>query len=110
MEMKRGDLVTVALHGDYGKPLHALVNRSDSFNWMGAVSVLPLTSTIAENYDIRPTIYPNPENGLRIASQVSVDKPMTVNVNRIGAVIEQIGKEYMLVVESFLALYLGFSV
>lgn len=107
--MKRGDLVTVALQGDYGKPRPALVIRADNFNWMASVSVLPLTSTFAENYDFRPTIFPNPENGLRNSSQVSVDKPMTVNVNRVGAIIGQIGNEDMLVVESMLALYLGFS-
>ncbi|MGH8611906.1 MAG: type II toxin-antitoxin system PemK/MazF family toxin [Gammaproteobacteria bacterium] len=45
--MKRGDLVTVAMQGDFGKPRPALVIQSDLFNdTHPSVTVLPLTSEI----------------------------------------------------------------
>ena len=40
----RGDLVTVALPGDYGKPRPALVIQSDLFAEHPSVTVLPVTS------------------------------------------------------------------
>ena len=45
--MRRGDLVTIALQGDFGKPRPALVVQSDLFNTDHAtVSVLPITSAV----------------------------------------------------------------
>ena len=38
-----------------------------------------------------------------------VDMPATVKVEKVGLVIGKIGDDEMLVVESLLALYLGFS-
>ena len=46
--MKRGDLVTVALQGDLGKPRPALVIQSDLFEAHPSVTILPVTS------DFRP--------------------------------------------------------
>ncbi|MEZ1817420.1 type II toxin-antitoxin system PemK/MazF family toxin, partial [Pseudomonas aeruginosa] len=46
--MKRGDLVTVALQGDYGKPRPALVIQSDQFPGTASVVVLPVTSTLMD--------------------------------------------------------------
>jgi len=43
--MRRGDLVTVALQGDLGKPWPALVIQSDLFGAHPSVTVLPITST-----------------------------------------------------------------
>lgn len=44
--MKRGDLVAVALQGDYGKPRPALVIQADQFVDLGTVVILPITSTL----------------------------------------------------------------
>ena len=44
--MKRGDLVTVAVSGDYGKPRPALVAQADAFDQHPSVIVLPLTSEL----------------------------------------------------------------
>ena len=44
--MNRGDLVTVALQGEHGKPRPALVIQSDLFaNLTSAVTIALLTST-----------------------------------------------------------------
>ncbi|MGY9040082.1 MAG: type II toxin-antitoxin system PemK/MazF family toxin, partial [Rhodobacterales bacterium] len=78
MEVRRGDLVTVALQGDYGKPRPALVIQADQFADLGSVVILPITSTLVDAPLLRPTVEPTPENGLRKASQIMLDKPMTV--------------------------------
>ena len=38
--MKRGDLVTIALPGDFGKPRPALIIQSDQFDQTATVTVL----------------------------------------------------------------------
>lgn len=108
--MKRGNLVTVALPGDYGRPRPALVVSSDEFQPRNYVTVLPLTSTVFDTVDIRHTLDPDRINGLKKISQVMVDMPATVKVEKVGLVIGKIGDDEMLVVESLLALYLGFTV
>ena len=46
--MKRGDLVTIALQGDYGKPRPALVIQSDLFSEHPSVVILPVTSELRD--------------------------------------------------------------
>jgi mRNA interferase MazF len=83
--MKRGDVVIVAAPGDYGKPRPAVIVQTDAFPPAHAsVVICQMTSEIVDAPDFRVTIDPNPENGLRVRSQVMVDKPVTVRRERIG--------------------------
>ncbi|WP_348524792.1 type II toxin-antitoxin system PemK/MazF family toxin, partial [Paracoccus marinaquae] len=61
--MRRGDLVTVALQGDYGKPRPALIIQADQFSDLGSVVILPVTSTMVDAPLLRLTVAPSPENG-----------------------------------------------
>ena len=63
--MRRGDLVTVAMQGDFGKPRPALVIQADLFAAHSSVTVLPVTSTIVNAPLLRISIQPDPENGLQ---------------------------------------------
>jgi mRNA interferase MazF len=64
-QLKRGDVVVVALAGDYGKPRPALVVQSDLFNETHAsVTVVPVTSTLVDAPIFRLTVEPSPANGL----------------------------------------------
>ena len=76
--MRRGDLVTVALPGAYGKPRPALVIQSDLFDEHPSVTILPITSELRDTPLFRITVAPSPANGLRKPSQVMVDKVMTM--------------------------------
>lgn len=105
--MKRGELVTVALPGDYGKPRPALVIRSNVFQRISSVAVLPLTSTLTDNPLLRVTIEPNATNGLRTVSQVMVDKPMSKPVEKIGLAFGHLYDSEMAVVNNLLAIFLG---
>jgi mRNA interferase MazF len=82
--VKRGDLVAVALSGDYGKPRPALVIQSDAFHQLESVIVAPLTSTISDAPLLRILIEPTEANGLRKPSAVMVDKLVAVARARIG--------------------------
>lgn len=105
--MKRGDLVTVALAGDFGKPRPALVIQADQFEDIGTVTVLLLTGTLVDAPLIRVTLDVSSGNGLNKRSQIMVDKAMTVRRDKIGAVMGQIEPEQMLGVSRALAVFLG---
>jgi mRNA interferase MazF len=94
--MQRGDVVTVAAAGDYGKPCPAVIVQTDAFPKNHAsVVVCQLTSELADAPDFRITIEPKPENGLRLKSQVMADKPVTVRRDRIGQKIGRLGRQDM---------------
>src|SRR4029077_18420043 len=95
-QMRRGDLVTVAAAGDYGKPRPAVIVQTDAFPESHAsVVVCQLTSDLADAPDFRVTIEPKPENGLRLKSQVMGDKAVTVRRERIGQTIGRLGNQDM---------------
>jgi len=83
--MKRGDVVTVAAAGDYGKPRPAVIVQTDALPAAHAsVVVCQMTSECSNAPDFRVTIDPTAKNGLRVKSQVLADKPATIRRERIG--------------------------
>jgi mRNA interferase MazF len=107
MEVSRGDLVTIALPGDYGKPRPALVMQADAFQALASVTVLPLTSDLRDWPLFRITIRPTQVKGLRQASQVAVDKTATVPRTKIGQRIGHADAGTMRAVDAALASFLG---
>ena len=107
--MKRGDLVTIAMQGDFGKPPLALVIQADQFEELGTVTILPVTSTLIEAPLFRITVQPSGDNGLQKASQVMADKAMTVKRDKVGSVVGRIEAEALVAVERSLAVFLGIA-
>jgi mRNA interferase MazF len=108
--MKRGELVTVALQGDLGKPRPALIVQSDLFNGSHpSVTVLPVTGEIRDTPLFRVTVEPSEANGLRKVSQIMVDKPVTVGRSRIGKPIGRIEDEILLRVNRAMAVWIGLA-
>ena len=107
--MRRGDLVTVAISGDFGKPRPALVIQSDHFDATASITVLLISGTLVEAPLIRLTVDPAPENGLRKRSQIMIDKVMTVRRDRLAEPFGRLGEETMIAVNRSLALFLGFG-
>ena len=107
--MNRGDFVTVAMQGDFGKPRPALVIQSDLFPTHGTVTVLLVSSLLIEAPLIRVSVAPDEGNGLKKPSQVMVDKAMTVKRERLGPVFGVAGVAAMLEVERSLAVFLGIA-
>ena len=108
--MQRGDVVTVAATGDYGKPRPAVIVQTDALPQKHAsVVVCQLTSELAHAPDFRITIEPKPENGLRLKSQVMADEPVTVRRERIGRKIGRLGNQDMARLGIALAFVLGLA-
>lgn len=107
--MRRGDLVTVAMPGDFGKPRPALVVQSDRFDEVGTVTVLLLSGTLVEAPLLRLTIEPTQQNGLRAVSQIMVDKAMTIRRDRIGKSFGSVDDATLLAVNRSVALLFGLA-
>src|SRR5512135_1262890 len=89
--MKRGAIAVVAARGAYtGEPRPALVVQSDLFNPTHAsVTICPITSDCVDAPLFRLTLPPGSRTGLKVVSQIMVDK--IVSVPR-GAVRGEIGE------------------
>lgn len=105
----RGDFVTVAVQGDFGKPRPALVIQSDKFDEHATVTILLVSSTFVNAPLFRITIQPGLENGLQKPSQVMVDKAMTVKRDKLGQAFGRIDADAMVEVERCLAVFLGIA-
>ncbi len=109
--MRRGDPVTVAIPGDFGKPRPALVIQSDQFpnTATATATVLLLSGTWVDAPLFRLSVEPSAENGLRKTSQIMVDKAMTVMRDKLGPPFGRLNDEAMVAVNRSLALFLGFA-
>ena len=107
--MKRGDLVTIALQGDYGKPRTAVVVQSDYFSEHPSLTILPVTSELRSVPLFRIMIEPTEGNNLKKRSQVMVDKVQTVSREKIGLTFGKLDDASMLAVNRALAVWLGFA-
>lgn len=107
--MRRGDLVTVALQGDHGKPRPALVIQSDLYAGTETIVVLLVTSTLAEAGLGRITVAPSEGNGLRVPSQVMIDKPFAVPRRKFGSVFGRLEDTQLIEVNRALAVFLGIA-
>ena len=105
--MKRGDLVTIALQGTYGKPRPALIIQSDLFGAHPSVTILPVTSELRDTPLFRISLEPTDINGLAKVSQIMLDKPQTVPRGKVGTVIGCLSQEQMSAVNKSLAVFLG---
>jgi mRNA interferase MazF len=107
--MKRGDLVLVAMSGDYGKPLPALVIQTDFFGSHPSVTVCLVTSHLLDAPLYRYRVEPAPKNGLESLSEIQVDKIMTVPREKIRTVIGELNDKEMGAVTKLLALWIGIA-
>jgi mRNA interferase MazF len=108
--VKRGDLITVALQGDFGKPRPALVVQSDKFNDAHAtVTVLLVSSEQVDAPLFRISLQPDAKNKLDKPCQILVDKAMTIKRSRLDAAFGSANDEVMLAVNRALAVFLGIT-
>src|SRR6185312_15179132 len=108
--MRRGDIVTVAATGDYGKPRPAVIVQTDALPAKHAsVVVCQMTSDIHDAPDFRVTIDPSERNGLRVTSQVMADKPVTIRRERIGQHVGRLDDKDMARLNIALAFVMGLA-
>lgn len=108
--MRRGDLVTVAAAGDYGKPRPAVIVQTDAFpETHASVVVCQMTSELSDAPDFRVTIDPSETNGLRAPSQVMADKPVTIRRERVGRTIGRLSAQDVRRLNIALAFVMGLA-
>ncbi len=107
--MKRGDLVTIAMTGDFGKPRPALIIQAGQFAETATVTVLLISGTLVDAPLLRITVEPTRQNGLHKTSQIMIDKAMSVRRDKLGQVFGHLPDETMVSVNRSLALFLGFA-
>ena len=107
--MTRGDFVTIAMQGDFGKPRPALVVQADPFREHTTVTVLLVSGTWIDAPLLRVGVQPTPENGLQKPSQVMVDKAMTIKRDKVGTAFGRLDANTMVEVERCLAVFLGIA-
>jgi mRNA interferase MazF len=108
--MRRGDVVTVAASGDYGKPRPAVIVQTDALPGAHAsVVICQMTSECSDAPDFRVTIEPTEENGLRVRSQVVADKPVTVRRERVARKVGHLDRKDILRLNIALAFVMGLA-
>jgi len=84
MEIKRGDVVICAAPGDYGKPGPSVVVQSDLFNGThSSVAVCLITTHLQDAPLFRIPVPAGRMTGLKLESQVMVDKVIAIPRNKI---------------------------
>lgn len=108
--MRRGDVVAVAISGDYGKPRPAVIIQTDAFpDDYPSIVICQMTSRLIDAADFRVTVEPTPENGLQTRSQIMADKPVTVRRSRIGQQIGRLANQEMARLNAALAFVMGLA-
>ena len=107
---KRGNIVTITVQGDFGKPRPALLIQSEMFNEAHAtLTVLLISTELIDAPLFRLTIEPDQINGLTQHSQIQVDKAMTVRREKVGQIIGRVDDAMMVRVNRALALWIGLA-
>jgi mRNA interferase MazF len=101
--------VTIVLPGTYGKPRPALVIQSDLFDEHPSITILPVTSELRDTPLFRISVKPDQGNGLRLYSQVMIDKAQTLPREKIGKTFGHLDDATMLAVTRALAVFLGLA-
>jgi mRNA interferase MazF len=83
--------------------------QADWFDALSTVVVLPLTSILQDAPLTRITVAPTQRNGLRVPSQIAIDRPQTVRRPKLGPTIGQLDNEVLLAVNRALAVFLGLA-
>ena len=108
-ELRRGDIVTVVVSGDYGRSRPAVIIQADPFQALPSVTVLRISSNLHDAPLIRILLPPDPSNGLREPSQVMVDKAFSVPRGKLGYRIGRIEPALMRDVDNAMLIFLGLN-
>lgn len=108
--MKRGDVVTVALPGDLGKPRPAVIVETDRLAPTEHVLVCPGTSHVREGVEQRRLlVLPDAANGLREPTQFQLDKLTVTRRAKCGAAVGRLDDQAMLQIGGLLVVLLGLA-
>lgn len=108
--MKRGEVWTVAGGPDYlGKPRPALIIQDDAFDATASITICPFTTHGVDAPLMRLPVEPSPRNGLRLASQLMIDKITTVSKAKMEKRAGRLSDEDMVRVNRAVLVFLGLA-
>ena len=107
--MRRGDIVTAALSGDFGKPRPAVVIQSNQLADIDSVLLCPITTTLRDAPLFRLSVDHNARTGLRRPSQIMIEKITAVRWDRIGSTIGSIDETTLIALDHLLAFVIGIA-
>ena len=105
--IQRGHLVLVALQGDYGKPRPALVVQAGIGADLPSIVLCPLATTMRPETQFRLTIEASPGTGLRVRSQIMIEKIVAIPRSKVRGPIGAINEERLAEATRALAILLG---
>jgi len=106
--IRRADVFTAAIQGNYGKPRPVVVIQSDLLEALNSVVVCPITSATQE-LDFRVMVEPDSSNGLHKRSQVMTDKILTLPRSKLGQRLGRLARTEMVEINRALLMVMGLS-
>lgn len=107
--MKRGEIVSVAAPGDYGKPSPAVVVQSDWLPHTDSVLVALVTSSLFDAPIYRLNIEATAETGLNTRSQIMVEKILAVPRDKCGRKIGRLSETSLIALNHMLSVVIGIA-
>ena len=108
--MKRGDVVTIALRGDLGKPRPAVVVETDRLKPSTHILVCPGTSFVRPEIELRRVlVLPDDSNKLRTPTHFQIDRLIGVRRENCGSVIGQLDEDALAQINAGLMTILGLA-
>ena len=108
--MKRGDIVTIALQCDLGKPRPAVVVETDRLKPSTHILVCPGTSFVRPEIELRRVlVMPDGSNNLRAPTHFQIDRLIGIRRENCGVVIGQLDADTMDLINTKLLAILGLA-
>ena len=108
--MKRGDVWTIAGGPDYaGKPRPAVILQDDAFGATALITICPFTTHAIDAPLMRMSIEPSDSNGLRVRSQLMIDKITTVSRTKVETHAGRLTVQDMVRVNRAVVVFLGLA-
>lgn len=105
--MKRGDLITAVLPGNYGKPRLCVIVQSNRLAALDSIILCPLTSDLETSGPTRLPVEATPETGLKTLSLVMTDKVTAVSRSRCRDIVGVVDSGLMQQINARLAFVIG---
>jgi len=108
--IQKGSIVTCVVSGDFGKSRPAVVVQSDLFNETHqSITICPITTHIVDAPLFRLLLAPDKINGLKMPSQIMVDKVVSIKRDKIRDAIGKLTTDQMVKLDKAIVVWLDLS-
>lgn len=108
--MKRGEVWTVAGGPDYtGKPRPVVILQDNAFDATAFITICPFTTHMVDAPLLRLAVEPSAQNGLRVATQLMIDKITTVSKTKVHRRVGRLSDEDILRLNRAVLVFVGLA-